>query len=102
MDGADLDTPNMAAFGPDGMLYVTCSGEDDRPEIVRIAPGGRTEHWTSAVAGYPNGCLVTPDGAALVVVEAHAERVVRVPIQPDGSAGEPESSRPCPTPTPTA
>ena len=23
------------------MLYVTCSGEDDRPEIVRIAPGRR-------------------------------------------------------------
>lgn len=91
VDGVDLDTPNVAAFGPDGMLYVTCSGEDDRPEIVRIAPGGRTERWSSAVPGYPNGCVVTPDGDALVVVEAHAERVVRVPILADGSAGEPET-----------
>jgi gluconolactonase len=91
VDGADLDTPNAAAFGPDGMLYVTCSGEDDRPEIVRIAPGGAVESWTAAVPDYPNGCLVTPDGDALVVVEAHAQRIVRVPILADGSAGDPQA-----------
>jgi sugar lactone lactonase YvrE len=85
-----LDTPNVAAFGPDGMLYVTCSGEDDRPEIVRIAPGGEVTTWSTAVPGYPNGCLVTPDGDALVVVEAREQRVVRVPILTDGDAGEPE------------
>lgn len=88
--GEDMDCPNMAAFGPDGFLYVTCSGEDGRPEIVRVAPGGeRVERWTDAVPGYPNGALVTPDGAALVVVEAHEQRVVRVPILADGSAGGP-------------
>jgi gluconolactonase len=89
VDGADMDCPNVAAFGPDGMLYVTCSGEDGRPEIVRIAPGGRSvERWTDAVPDYPNGALVEPDGSALVVVESHAQRVVRVPILADGSAGE--------------
>jgi sugar lactone lactonase YvrE len=72
------------------MLYVTCSGEDDRPEIVRIAPGGEVATWTTEVPGYPNGCLVTPQGDALVVVEAHEQRVVRVPIGPDGDAGDPE------------
>ena len=87
VDDDVLDTPNVAAFGPDGMLYVTCSGEDGRPEIVRIIPGGATERWTTEVSGYPNGCLVTADGSALVVVEAKAERVVRVPILADGSAG---------------
>ena len=90
--GGDMDCPNVAAFGPDGVLYVTCSGEDGRPEIVRISPGATTaERWTTAVQAYPNGCLVTPDGSALVVVEAKAERVVRVPIRADGSAGEPET-----------
>ena len=90
------------AFGPDGALYVTCSGEDDRPEIVRIAPGGGDANaGPTAVPAYPNGCLVTPDGGALVVVEAKAERVVRVPIAADGSAGEPETSPSCPTPTRT-
>jgi gluconolactonase len=90
VSGEDMDTPNVAAFAPDGMLYVTCSGEDDRPEIVRVAPGGRTERWTTAVPRYPNGCVVTADGSALVVVEAKAERVMRVPILADGSAGAPE------------
>ena len=90
VDGGDMDCPNVAAFGPDGSLYVTCSGEDDRPEIVRISPGGEhVERWTDAAPGYPNGALVTPDGAALVVVEAHEQRVVRVPILADGSAGSP-------------
>jgi gluconolactonase len=88
--GNDLDCPNVAAFGPDSMLYVTCSGEDDRPEIVRVEPGGgRTEPWTSAVPRYPNGALVTPEGDALIVVEAKAQRVVRIPILASGSAGSP-------------
>jgi gluconolactonase len=89
--GEDMDTPNVAAFGPDGSMYVTCSGEDGRPEILRVAAGGSTvERWTDAVPGYPNGALVTPDGDALIVVEAHEQRVVRVPIRADGSAGGPE------------
>jgi gluconolactonase len=88
--GSDMDCPNVAAFGPDGWMYVTCSGEEGRPEIVRVAPGGgKAERWTDAVPAYPNGCLVNPDGSALVVVEAKAERVVSVPIVADGSAGEP-------------
>jgi sugar lactone lactonase YvrE len=90
--GAEMDCPNVVAFGPDGVLYVTCSGEEGRPEIVRVGPGGgEAERWTTAVPAYPNGCLVTPDGSALVVVEAKAERVVRVPILEDGSAGPPET-----------
>ncbi|MFN8233995.1 MAG: SMP-30/gluconolactonase/LRE family protein [Actinomycetota bacterium] len=35
-----LDTPNVVAFGPDGMLYVTCSGEDGRPDQADC-PGRR-------------------------------------------------------------
>jgi gluconolactonase len=90
-DGEDMDCPNVATFGPDGSLYVTCSGEAGRPEIVRVSPGGgNVERWTTAVPGYPNGALVTPDGDALVVVEAHAQRLVRVPIRADGGAGEPD------------
>jgi sugar lactone lactonase YvrE len=39
------------------------------------------------VPGYPNGALVVPDGSALIVVESHEQRVVRVTIEADGSAG---------------
>jgi sugar lactone lactonase YvrE len=90
VDGGDMDCPNVAVFGPEGSLYVTCSGEDGRPEIVRVPPGGgATERWSTGVPEYPNGALVTPDGDALVVVESHAQRLVRVPILEDGSAGDP-------------
>jgi sugar lactone lactonase YvrE len=86
--GEAMDCPNVAAFGPDGNLYVTCSGEDGRPGILRISPGAESiERWCSDVPDYPNGCLVSPEGDALVVVEAHAQRLVRVPIEADGSAG---------------
>jgi gluconolactonase len=86
--GDAMDCPNVAAFGPDGSMYVTCSGEDGRPEILRVSAGAETvERWTSDVPAYPNGCLVTPGGDALIVVEAHAQRLVRVPIEADGSAG---------------
>jgi gluconolactonase len=88
LGGEDMDCPNVAVFGPDGAMYVTCSGEAGRPEILRVAPGGDpVEGWTDAVPGYPNGALVTPDGSALVVVESHAQRLVLVEIDPDGSAG---------------
>jgi len=88
--GRDMDTPNMAAFGPDGSLYVTCSGEDGRPEILRVPAGAReVDRWTDAVPGYPNGASVTPEGDALIVVEAHEQRLVLVPICADGSAGTP-------------
>ena len=86
-DGAVLDTPNMLAFGPDGSLFVTCSGEGGDPAIVRRRPDGRVDRFSDAVRAYPNGCLVTPEGDALLVVESDAQRVVRVPILPDGSAG---------------
>jgi len=90
--GEELDTPNMLAFAPDGALYVTCSGEAGRPGIVRVAPGGGdAEPWSGDAPGYPNGCLVAPDGDALVVVESHAERLVRIPIRSDGAAGSPET-----------
>lgn len=89
--GRDMDTPNVAAFGPDGVLYVTCSGEAGRPEILRVGRDRVVETWSEEVSAYPNGCVVTPDGSSLLVVEAEAERIVRVPIRHDGSAAEPET-----------
>lgn len=88
VDGVELDEPNVAAFGPDGSLYVTCSGGDGRPEIVRIRDG-ITERWSEQVAGYPNGMAVLPTGDAMLVIESHAQRIARVPIGADGAAGDP-------------
>ena len=83
--GVEMDEPNVAAFGPDGSLYVTCSG-DERPEIVRIRDGV-TERWCDQLVDYPNGMVVMPGGDAMLVIESHAQRIARVPIGPDGAAG---------------
>ena len=88
--GEALDEPNVAAFGPDGALYVTCSGED-RPRIVRVAPGGAVETWTEELTDYPNGMVVAPDGASILVVEGGAQRIARVPIEHDRVAGAAET-----------
>ena len=83
--GVEMDEPNVAAFGPDGSLYVTCSG-DERPEIVRIRDGV-TERWCDELVDYPNGMVVVAGGDAMLVIESHAQRIARVPIGPDGAAG---------------
>ena len=87
-----MRVPNFAAFDDGGNLYVTDSGEwgDDDGLVYRIAPGGATETWTEATPRFPNGCCLTADGDALLVIESHGRAVVRVPIRDDGSAGPPE------------
>lgn len=87
-----IDDPNSPVFADDGTMYVTGS---ENPAIFRVAPGGETTVWTTAVDGYPNGVTLTPSGDALVVAQSHpgdhdGGRVWRIPIEPDGSAGVPE------------
>jgi gluconolactonase len=87
-----MRVPNYAAFDDAGTLYVTDSGgwADDDGLLYRITPEGRTEVWSEETPAFPNGCCVTAEGDALLVIESHARRVVRVPIGDDGSAEAPE------------
>lgn len=84
-----MRVPNFAAFDDRGALYVTDSGNwrGDDGLVFRVSRDGRTEVWTEEPAGYPNGCCLTADGDALLVVETTRSRVVRIPIRDDGSAG---------------
>jgi gluconolactonase len=87
-----MRVPNFATFDDGGSLYVTDSGEwgADDGLLYRITPGGKTEIWTEATPRFPNGCCLSADGGALLVVESHGRAVVRVPIEDDGHAGAPE------------
>ena len=87
-----LRVPNFSAFDDDGSLFVTDSGGwgDDDGLVFRIGPDGGTVVWSDAVPRFPNGCCVTADGAALLVVESHGRCVTRIPLAEDGSAGTPE------------
>jgi gluconolactonase len=84
-----IRVPNFAAYDDGGSLFVTDSGEwgADDGLVFRADPNGGTEVWTRELGAFPNGCCVTADGDALLVVESRARRVMRVPIRPDGSAG---------------
>ena len=87
-----MRVPNFSAFDDAGNLYVTDSGEwgDDDGLVFRIAPGGQTTVWTDGAPRFPNGCCLSANGDALLVVESHGRSVVRVSIRDDGSAAEPE------------
>lgn len=87
-----FEEPNMCAFDDDGTLYVTSSGND---LVFRVGAGGATDVWSDDVPGYPNGCALTPDGDALIVVQSHpgdleGGRILWLPITSEGAAGEPE------------
>jgi sugar lactone lactonase YvrE len=87
-----IRVPNFSAFDDAGNLYVTDSGPwgADSGLVLRIDAHGATEVWTERVSGFPNGCCISVDGDALLVVESRRRRVVRVPIGPGGHAGTPE------------
>jgi gluconolactonase len=86
-----MKVPNFAAFDDQGNLFVTDSGDwgADEGVVFKIAPGGSTTVWTDALPRFPNGCCVTADGDALLVVESRGRAVMHVPIDDDGSAGTP-------------
>jgi gluconolactonase len=87
-----IRVPNFTAFDEGRNLYVTDSGTwgADDGLLFRVLADGRTEVWSERVPGFPNGCCLSVEGDALLVVESSRRRVVRVPIGADGDAGEPE------------
>ncbi|HEX5950208.1 MAG TPA: SMP-30/gluconolactonase/LRE family protein [Actinomycetota bacterium] len=86
-----MRVPNFAAFDDAGNLYVTDSGEWGRDDglVLRVAPDGSTVVWSQDVPRFPNGCCLSRDGDALLVVESHGREVVTIPIEDDGRAGRP-------------
>jgi gluconolactonase len=86
-----LITPNFSVFSPDGDLYFSDSGNWNGGNgcVYRLGRNGRAE-WFAGPFFFANGLALSADGDALFVVESQRDRVLRVPIMPDGSAGEPE------------
>ena len=87
-DGIRLNAPNDLAFGPDGRLYFTDSGDWDpeaRPHpgyIVVVEEDGSAHILEELEPVYPNGIAADPDGS-IVWVESYTRRVVR--RRPDGA-----------------
>jgi gluconolactonase len=85
-----MRVPNYPVFDAAGHLYVSDSGEWGKQNgfIWRVKPGGTAEIWNTSANGYTNGMCLGPDGKSLYVVESCPPLISRVPINPDGSAGE--------------
>jgi gluconolactonase len=100
--GGPLETPNFAAFAPDGSLLVTDSGTEDMQiqngRVIRVPPGGGDgEVLDLGPLHYPNGICVDADGTAYFletltprlsrIVDGRAEVVAELPgTTPDGVA----------------
>jgi gluconolactonase len=87
-DGVTFNAPNDLAFGPDGRLYFTDSGDWDpvnKPQpgyICAVEQDGTARILEELESVYPNGIVAEPDGS-IVWVESYTRRVVR--RSPDGS-----------------
>jgi sugar lactone lactonase YvrE len=61
------------------------AGEEFAPGIVAlVSPDGSARQVADGIA-FPNGMLVTPDGATLIVAESYAKRLTAFEIASDGS-----------------
>ena len=91
--GDDLDDAERRGVRRRRILYVTCSGER-RPARDRADPPAASPNVVHrGRRATPTACVVSPDGDAMLVVESHAQRIVRVPIEADGSAGRRDDVR---------
>ena len=82
---------NEIAVDPAGHVFVNgadfnfSAGEAPRPGwIKRIEPDGAA-HEVAGDIQFPNGMVITPDGATLVIAESFAGRLSAFDIGPDGA-----------------
>lgn len=92
-DGGELRHPNDSVADAAGGVYVSTSGDFDlaapaRGAVLYVAPDGGLRRVADGLR-YANGLAITPDGAALLVSEHLARRILRFPIGPEGALGPP-------------
>lgn len=84
-EGQSFRGPNDLCFGPDATLYFTDPGGSDLAQrigsVYALPPGGAVTRVATGLA-FPNGLMVTPDGAALVVGETHTGVLHRFSLAP--------------------
>lgn len=90
--GGAIRIPNYPAIGPDGALFVSDSHAfgDPGPGVWRIDADGRGELWYDRPVVFANGLAFDRSGRFLYVAETFDERVFRIRVRDDGSAGERE------------
>lgn len=86
-------TPNYPVFDAAGRLYVSDSGSADvaGPGIYRFTLDGAAELWFDGPLAFANGLALSADERWLYVAETFGQRISRIAIEADGSAGARET-----------
>lgn len=90
-EGRELTNPNFSVFDHEGNLYFSDSGKWDGANgfVYRMRASGEVDLFGGPYV-FPNGLAMSADDRFLFVVESQRDRVLRIPILPDGKAGEAE------------
>jgi gluconolactonase len=86
-----LTNPNFSVFDHEGNLYFSDSGRWDEVNgsLYCLRANGRAEYLGGPFA-FPNGLALSADDRHLFMVESQRDRVLRIPILPNGSTSAPE------------
>ncbi|MCS7003720.1 MAG: SMP-30/gluconolactonase/LRE family protein [Cytophagales bacterium] len=82
--------PNYPCFDENGNLYVSDSGgfREISGKIFKFDTHGNGVVWYSKPLNFANGLAISPDNQFLMVACTWLPGVMRIPIRPDGKAGE--------------
>jgi gluconolactonase len=92
VDGVKIRTPNFSVFDSQGNLFFSDSGEWKKGDGVvwRLSREGKTSLFSAGPYHFANGMALDIQERFLYVVESNRDRVSRIEIRPDGTAGTPE------------
>lgn len=90
--GRPFINPNFSVFDSQGNLYFSDSGEWKKTNgvVYRASPGGNVSVFAEGPFHFANGLALDADERFLDVVESSLDRVLRIEIQGDATAGTPE------------
>jgi sugar lactone lactonase YvrE len=98
-DGAMVRHADLSALGGHGWNELVVDGrgnayvngvgfrfgqEEFRPGIIALVAPDGSARWVADGLAFPNGMVVTPDNATLIVSESFARRLTAFDIGPDG------------------
>lgn len=91
-EGRKFVSPNFSVFDSSGNLYFSDSGgwKQGNGVAYKLDRDGKVTLFSPGPFHFANGVALDASEQYLYVIESNLDRVVRVPIKADGSAGVPE------------